>query len=104
MFHAELLNQEDIQNLLKVKDFDNQQEVNLVEETRKLLKEQCLSCADIATKKIDIQTMIQKVKGSPKTDIIVNPLTLNKLPIETIQSLQISAKYDNHRWKISSTS
>lgn len=100
----DLLKHEDIQDLLEVNDFDNQKELALVEETRKLLKEHCLACADHATKEADIQTMIQTVKGSPHTDVIVHPVALQKVSIETIQSLRISAKYDNYRWTISEAS
>ncbi len=97
----ELLKHEDIQELLEIKDFDNQNETVLVKETRKLLKKSCLDCADNVTKTADIQTMIQKVKGSPHTNVIVHPGALQKVPTETIQSLRIVAKYDNYRWTIS---
>lgn len=96
----ELLKLEEIQDLLKISNCDNLEEVESVEETRKQLKEICRSCADSATEEIDLETLIQKVRGSPNTDVIVDLETLKEMPIEAIQSLRISAKYDNCRWTI----
>ena len=48
-----------------------------------------------------IKTIIQKVRGSPNTEVIFDLETLQNMPTEVIQSLRISANYDNYQWTIS---
>ncbi|MDJ0599823.1 MAG: hypothetical protein QNJ37_13385 [Crocosphaera sp.] len=101
----ELFNHEDIQCRLQIMDFADHKEVERVQNERRELEELCLNCANIiAYEEIDLENMIQRVRGSPSTEVIVDPETLQKMPIEAIQSLRISAKYDNYQWAISETS
>lgn len=100
----ELLKHYEIQDLLEISNFDDRQEVNLVEEIRTQIKEYCLACADNIIRVIEINTIIQKVKGNPHTDVIINPLVLKNVPPQTIQALQIKAKYHNSKWTISEAS
>ncbi|NES92028.1 MULTISPECIES: hypothetical protein [Okeania] len=97
----ELFKQENIKILLEVEEPDNPQEVKLVKDTKEQFQEDCLSSVDAALQEInDIQTVIQKIKGTPKTEVIINPRVLMKVPKEVIQSLQITAKYDDYKWTI----
>ncbi|MGD1701665.1 hypothetical protein [Dapis sp. BLCC M229] len=101
----ELFKHEDIQNQLQIRNFHDSKEVEEVQKKRQELEELCLNCGHIiAYEEIDIETMIQKVRGSPNTDVIVNAETLKEMPIEAIQSLRISAKYEHYQWRISEAS
>lgn len=77
-------------------------EINLVEKETKELEELCLNSTNIISDdEIDIKTIIQKVRGSPNTEVIFDLETLQNMPTEVIQSLRISANYDNYQWTIS---
>lgn len=97
----ELLKSRSIQKVLDFSELDNENEVKKVEKIREKIKEYCLSSVNKETQKNALETIIKKVKGSPKTDVIVSPMVLNKVSKETIQSLRITAKYNDSRWTIS---
>ncbi|MDJ0658201.1 MAG: hypothetical protein QNJ42_01790 [Crocosphaera sp.] len=97
----ELLKWNSIQTLLEKSDVNDPDEVKRVGERRKKIREYCQSSVRKETQNNDLQTMIQKIQGSPKTDVIVSPIALSKVAPETIQSLRITAKYNDHRWTIS---
>ena len=98
----ELFNHDDIQSRLKRVDSADQKKLKRVEKETKELEELCLNSANIISDdEIDIKTIIQKVRGSPNTEVIFDSETLQKMPTEVIQSLRISANYDNYQWTIS---
>lgn len=78
-------------------------ELSRVREAKERLRSLCLSCAEAATKEIDVSTLIiiQITTGTPNTHIAINSGDLKNVPVETIQCLHISAKYDSSGWAIS---
>ena len=97
----ELLKWEDIQNFLEKGDVNDPKQVKRVGERREKIKKYCQDSLNNEMQESALTTMIEKVKGSPNTDVIVSPVALNKASTETIQSLRITAKYNESRWTIS---
>ncbi|MDJ0509201.1 MAG: hypothetical protein QNJ64_08120 [Crocosphaera sp.] len=97
----ELLKWEGIQNFLEKGDVNDPKQIKRVGERRETIKKYCQHSLNNEMKESALTTMIENVKGSPKTDVIVSPVALNKASTETIQSLRITAKYNESRWTIS---
>lgn len=104
---TELLQNKGIQNIPELRveinsaSDDPLSELSRVQQARKQFRSYCLSWAETTTRDIDVSTIIQTTIGSPNTNISINPEDLKNIPTETIQCLQISARYANQRWAIS---